>query len=790
MKHQSIIGKMTLEEKASLMSGKSFWNTKPIERLNVPTMMMTDGPHGLRKQTASEDHLGLSGSYPATCYPTASCSANSWDEELLFEMGRHLGIEASSEGVGMVLGPGVNIKRDPLCGRNFEYYSEDPLLAGRCAAAMIRGIQSEGVSACVKHFAANSQEHLRMSNDSVVDERTLREIYLPAFETAVKEGKTRGLMTSYNMVNGQYANENMHLLRDILRGEWGYKGLIVSDWGGNCDRVAAIRAGSTLEMPSTAGETDRQIVEAVRTGELDEALLDEQVDNLLEMVFTAQENLRERKVYDIKEHHAFAAKVAEGSAVLLKNDGGLLPIDGTKRAAVIGDFAFEPRYQGAGSSLIEPTVLTCALDTLRAEGASIIGRERGFRRSGRPDGPMLERAVALAREADVVLLFLGLDDLSEAEGVDRAGMAMPANQIHLLREISRANPNVAVILSCGSPVEMEWDRYAKAVLHMYLGGQAGADAAARLIMGKAVPCGKLAESVPMRYEDAPAAGNYPGAEATAEYREGLYIGYRYYLSANVPVKYPFGYGMSYTRFEYSDLKATREKVSFTVKNVGGRAGAEIAELYIEPRTNGTFRPKRELKGFKKVFLEAGESRELEISLSDRSFAYWSIERNGWATEPGAYAIEIGASCEDIRLTQEIILEGEPVADPYADSVFDVYRAADVKHVSDESFAALLGREIPPAHWPKNGRLGFNSAIAQGRTKKHGVGRLLYDGVKLVQRTMALIGKEKYSVEVNFVLNMPYRGLSRLTGAMSDKAVYAILKIANGEKGGFRELLKK
>lgn len=787
MKYKYLIDKMTLEEKASLMSGLDFWHTKPVERLGIPSMMMTDGPHGLRKQLDESDHLGLNASVPATCYPTASAAANSWDEELLYDMGRHLGTEAVSEGVGMVLGPGVNIKRSPLCGRSFEYYSEDPFLAGKCAAAVIRGIQSNGVYACVKHFAANSQELLRMSSDSVLDERTLREIYLPAFELAVKEGGTRGLMTSYNMVNGEYANENTHLLREILRGEWGYDGLIVSDWGGNCDRVRALAAGSTLEMPSTGGETDRQLVSAVKSGELDEAVLDGQVDILLDMVFSTAPVLRERKPYDKSAHHLFARDMAEKCAVLLKNENGILPLSGREKLAVIGEFAEKPRFQGAGSSFICPTKLVNALEALKNEGVGIIGYEKGFAIGKKPDLALESRAAALAEKAETVLLFLGLDELSEAEGIDRSSMRLPDNQVRLIKKLRSVNKNIVVLLSCGSPVEMEWDDNAAAVLHCYLGGQAGAEAAVRLVLGRANPSGKLAETIPVSLMSVPSTPYFPGREATAEYREGIYVGYRYYLTANKKVKYPFGYGLSYTTFEYSDLRVDGYEVSFTVKNTGTREGAEIAQLYISANTGGVFRAKRELKGLKKLTLAPGESAEAVITLDDRSFSYWNTSLNRWVVEEGSYTVGIGASCEDIRLEAEITLAGESVPNPYAGELFAPYHTADIASVPDESFRALLGRDIPPHLWQKDGRLGFNSAISQGARLPGGMGRALYDGVVFVQRMLSAVGAKRASVEINFVLNMPYRGFSRLAGIVSDDGARAIVACANREKGAWKAL---
>ena len=788
MKYAELISQMTLEEKASLMSGANFWNTKAIPRLGIPSMMLTDGPHGLRKQGGKEDHLGLNKSIPSTCYPSAAGLANSWDEALMEEMGEYLGHEAACEGVCVLLGPGVNIKRSPLCGRNFEYFSEDPYLAGKMASALIRGIQRNGISACVKHYAANSQELRRMTNDSVVDERTLREIYLPAFEMAVKEGGVRCLMTSYNRVNGIYAHEHPHLLQDILYGEWGYKGMVVSDWGGNNDRVASVKAGGTLEMPASQGQTDRYIVDAVKNGQLEECILDEQVDRLLDLVFTTQPHIT-GKTYKREFHHAEAARVAEKTAVLLKNEENILPFTTEERIAVIGDFARAPRYQGAGSSRINPTKLDKGLEALTAQGADIVGFAPGFRRGGKMDEELLQKACKLAQEADVVLLWLGLDEAGEAEGVDRENMKLPENQIKLLHAIAEVNPNIVVVLSCGCAVEMDWDTKAKGVIHGFLGGQAGASAMAKLLMGDANPSGKLSETIPVRYEDAPSASYYPGQEATSEYREGIYVGYRYFDSAEKQVKYPFGYGLSYTDFSYHDLKVTEDSVSFRIRNEGASPGEEIAQLYIHADTNGMFRPEQELKGFTKVHLKPGEEKEITICLNDRSFAVWSIAENNWIIEPGTYEIRIGASSRDIRLTAEIHKDGAPQANPYSSAVFEPYYNARVQYIPDESFAALLDREIPFAAWDRSAPIGFNDTLSQGVYLEKGLGRGIYNLLEGMRRFFVAIGKKERANDLAFIVNMPWRNVARMSGFLGDDQVMALLDIINGKKESFSKLMK-
>lgn len=785
--YTELISKMTDEEKASLCSGADFWHTKGVARLGIPQMMLTDGPHGLRKQIGKNDHLGLNAAYPATCFPTASAAANSWDEAMIEQMGRRLGAETRTQRVGVILGPGVNIKRSPLCGRNFEYYSEDPLLAGKCAAALIRGVQSNGIAACVKHFAANSQETLRMTSDSVMDERTLREIYLPAFEIAVKEGRVKCLMTSYNMLNGQYTNENEHLLQDILTREWGYDGLIVTDWGGDNDRVRGLIAGNSLEMPGTGGETDRQILEAVQSGTVKRELLDERVARLLRLVSDAEEAFGNAPGCDMAEHHEFAARFAEECAVLLKNEDGILPLRPGARIAVIGDFAKTPRYQGAGSSHIEPTKLECGLDALRAEGVNVIGFAPGFRRSGGESRRLREQACKLAESADTVLMWLGLDEGSEAEGVDRQHMRIAENQIRLLREVSEANPNIVVILSCGSPVETDWDKHVKALLHGYLGGQAGAKAIARLISGKSCPSGKLAETMPLRLSDTPCFIRYPGAERTSEYREGIFVGYRYYDTANKAVKYPFGFGLSYTSFEYTGLELAPDGVSFTIKNAGSVPGAEIAQVYVAAPKSGVFCPEKELRGFARVELSPGETKRVFVRLPERAYQYWNVSENRWATAGGRYEILIGASSRDIRLRGVVEKPGDGAPDPYAGPVFAPYRHAAVQSVPDESFAALLGREIPPHLWNRDEPLEFNSALVQGAFRP-GIGRLLYRALRLVYGFFRMTGNTEGANNTEFALNLPYRGLARFTGAVTEVQVKALLRAANREKGGLRALV--
>ncbi|MFC4319892.1 beta-glucosidase [Litchfieldia salsa] len=776
--YKELISKMTLEEKASLMSGDNFWNTKPIDRLGIPSIMLTDGPHGLRKQGGKADHLGLNKSIPATCFPPAATLANSWDLELLNEVGTYLGKEAASEQVSVLLGPGLNIKRNPLCGRNFEYFSEDPYLSGKLAANMVKGIQSHGISACPKHYAVNSQEHMRMTIDEVVDERALREVYLEGFRYAVEEGQPKTVMSSYNKVNGEFANENKHLMQDILYGEWDYQGVVVTDWGGNNDRVEGLKAGNQLEMPSAGGITDKEIVDAIKTGKLSEDVLDEAVERMLTLVFDTKEALRNTEKVDYEEHHKKAIDAAKRSMVLLKNDESLLPLRQGQRVAVIGDFAKAPRYQGAGSSLINPTKVDNAWDLLAETELKIVGYEQGFNRFGGKNESLKNSALRLARQADVVLLFLGLDEGSEAEGVDRQDMRLRGNQLELVNELSKVHDNIVVVLSGGSVIEMPFVNDVKSILHGYLGGQGGASAVRDILIGDYNPSGKLAETYPIKYEDVSSAPYYPGLEATAEHRESIFIGYRYFDTKHVPVLFPFGHGLSYTQFEYSDLEVTEQSISFKVKNVGMLAGEEISQVYIKSTNSSVFRANKELKGFSKVHLEPSESKEVKIELDDHAFAYYNSFINGWSVESGLYEIQVGSSIEDIRLTETLELQGDDAPHQYDQEVLKHYYQGDVHQITDTEFHQLLGYTPPNPLWDRKGKLGYNDTIAQGRYKK-GFGKALYLVVLLTKKVLHVMGKPLQANNVMFVMNMPFRQIPRFSqGKVSEKMIDRLLKLIN------------
>lgn len=777
MKHEEMIKKMTLEEKAAFLSGKGEWQTWDFERLGIPSMYCSDGPHGIRKQAGAGDHLGLNPSLPATCFPTAATMANSWDPALGEEIGRALGEEARVQDVHVVLGPGLNIKRSPLCGRNFEYFSEDPYLAGKMAAGYVRGIQSKGRYACPKHFAVNSQELRRMAMNAVVDERTLREIYLTGFEIAVKEGGAKALMTSYNQVNGTYSNENTHLLKDILREEWGYEGIVITDWGGSNDHVKGVAAGSDLEMPTPGMDSARQIVKAVQENRIPEEAVDACVDRLLDAVLTLTGRQEEKpSEFDKEAHHALAKKAAAQSAVLLKNQEDILPLKPGTHVALIGDFAFEPRYQGAGSSMVNTIKLDKMSELIGGYDLTVVGMARGYKRDGEVDTVLEKEAVDLAQSVDVVLYCFGLDELSESEGVDRTHMRIPQNQITLLEAMARVNENIVGILSAGAVVEMPWHTSLKALLHGYLYGQAGAGAMLDIITGKVNPSGRLNETYPVRYEDTPAFKYFPSEERNSEYREALYVGYRYYDTAKVRVLYPFGFGLSYTEFQYRDLTVNPEGAEFTLTNTGNRDGAEVAQLYIGMKDGKVFRPAKELKGFQKVFLKAGESRRVHIPFDDKTFRYWNVRTDQWETEGGTYTIMIGASCLDIRLRTVTEIEGTTDTYPYYTNRMPSYYSGLIGQVEDQEFQELLGYPIPSGKW--NGDLTVNDAICQMYYAKRPAARFVYK--KLTQMKKKSEDAGKPDLNILFIYNMPFRAIAKMTGGMvSMEMVEGIVTMVNG-----------
>lgn len=839
-KYRDLLGKLTREEKASLMSGRNFWHTKAVERLGIPSIMLADGPHGLRKQEKSGDHLGLNKSLASTCFPTAATLANSWDTELLETVGSALGAEAAAESVRVLLGPGLNIKRNPLAGRNFEYFSEDPLVSGKLAASFIRGVQSHRVAASAKHFAVNSQETRRMTLNEIVDERALHEIYLEGFRIAVTEGDAWTVMSAYNRVNGTYANEHRELLIEILRRRWGFDGLVVTDWGGNRDRVEGLVAGNALEMPSTNGVTDREIVLAVAGAALDEAVLDERVAEVLELIDRTEPTPRQAAWAAAHEaraasaprsgsapasssapgsgaapasgsapatsasshlhpkHHELAVEAARRSIVLLENRARTLPLSpgSPARVSVIGDFAGSPRYQGAGSSLVNPTRLVSPLDALRATGLNIVGYEPGFaRRNSRLRG-RARRAFRLASESDLILLFLGLDESAEAEGVDRRHMRLAGNQLELTDELLSLGIPVVVVLAGGSPVELPFAERAAAIVHGYLGGQGGGQALAEVLTGQVNPSGKLAESYPLRYADVPSSASYARSEATSEHRESIYVGYRFFDKVDAAVRYPFGHGLSYTSFEYSGLTAAVDHATLTVTNTGDVAGSEVVQLYVEApdRAENSFRAVRELRGFARVALRPGESQEVRIPYAEHAFDVFHGDDRDWRRIPGRYTIQAAASSRDIRLEALLTVEadeehgapapsGAPVPSeapaPSGAPLSEHYVTGHVERASAADFEGLIGDPLPSPDWPEGGPLTRDNTIEQLRGRG-GFGGLLYYVIERSRGWLLALGMPLHANNTRFALELPFRSVSRMSGGlMNEPMLDALLLMVNG-----------
>ena len=792
-KVDGLVADMTVEEKASLCSGADFWNLKGVDRLGIPSIMITDGPHGLRKQSGSADHVGLNDSVPATCFPTASALASSWDTGLMDEIGRALGEECIKENVAVLLGPGVNIKRSPLCGRNFEYFSEDPFQGGMMAAALAAGVQSKGVGTSVKHFAVNNQEKRRMTVDAVVDERAVREIYLPGFEKVVKEVQPHTVMNAYNLLNGVYCSENRWLLTDILRNEWGFKGLVVTDWGANNDRVKGLAAGQELEMPASGGLTDAKIAAAVMDGSLDEGILDRAARRLLTLILRNSDNLKtgDREACDMEVHHRLARKAESRSAVLLKNDG-ILPLPEGKSVAVIGAFAETPRYQGSGSSLINPWKLEGALEPMRSRfGSGSVTYAEGYHPMGtEPDDALIAEAERTAAGADIAVVFAGLPEVAESEGFDRNHLEMPDSHNALITAVAEANPETVVVLSNGAPVTMPWLYGVKAVLESYLGGQAWGPAVTDLLSGDVNPSGKLAETFPVSLDEDPAQPNFPGGGKSVFYAESLYVGYRFYETANRPVLFPFGYGLSYTSFEYSELEifgpdADRKvTVNYRITNTGKHAGEEISQVYVRDAEAAVFRPEKELKAFTKTALASGESRTVSLELDGRSFAFWDKGRNGWCVEKGDFGILVGASSADIRLEGSVRFEeGDELSAEAADG--DA-AASDWRHPSralfasapaDGRFAALIGREVPAAEKDPAEPFRINSTL--GELKRRRLGRVMFRAI--IRELRKQYGDDEKTMRMMEAMmeDMPLRNLMMMAGGgMTDAFNDGLLMVFN------------
>ncbi len=793
MKHPEIIEKMSLEQKAAFVSGYDYWHLESSEELGLPQIMITDGPHGLRKQNKDKkasSGIGLGNSVPATCFPPAATSSCSWDPELLEKAGEAMGQECLHEKVSTILGPGTNIKRSPVCGRNFEYFSEDPLLAGKCSAAIINGVQSKGVGTSLKHFCANSQEAFRMVLDEIIDERTLREIYLPAFEIAVKEAQPWTVMNAYNRINGVYASENYHTQQEILRDEWGFKGLIVTDWGASVDRIPGLKNGTDLEMPTSGPLNTKKIIAAVKNGELDEAVLDERVDAVVDLIVKSKPALESDHEFDAEAHHEIAARIAEGSMQLLKNDDAVLPLKEGAKVAVIGELASAPRFQGAGSSVINPTKLDNALENLQKLGVDVT-YARGYEKTkDEVNEELFAEAEAAAKAADVAVVFVGLTEEFEGEGYDRIDIDMPKSHNALVDKIVEANPNTVVVLAGGSVVRMPWLGKVKGLLNSGLGGQATGIAVARILTGEVNPSGKTSETYPASYEDNPTFGYYPGGPVTSEHRESVFIGYRYYDAAGKDVVFPFGYGLSYTTFEYSDIAVSADSikdtdtltVTFKIKNTGDRDGAEVAELYVADKESTIYRPVKELRAFKKVFLKAGEEKEVSLELDKRAFAFFNVNTNDWFVESGEFDILVGASSADIRLTKTVTVEGT------VDAEIPDYRATapnyynNVAGITRDDFAAVYGT-LPSPDIDESKKIDKYCCLNDARHTKWG-GRLC----RMIEGIMSKMGSDANGdgkMLAAMATQIPIRNFVAMSmGAFSEAQAEGLLMMLNDDQSSF------
>jgi len=788
MKHKELLAQMTLEEKTALCSGKDFWHLNECERLGLKSIMVSDGPHGLRKHNDKKEKTDIMGSVPAVCFPTASATAASWDEDLIYRMGEALGDECRAEKVSVLLGPGNNIKRSPLCGRNFEYFSEDPYLGGKMAASFIRGVQSKGIGTSLKHFAANNQETRRMTIDTIADERTLREIYLASYEIAVKEGKPWTVMNAYNKLLGTYCAENEWLLGKVLRDEWGFDGVVVTDWGAENEIHKGIKAGQNLEMPGSNGLGSKKLYDAVKNGDLSEDELDERVDEIIELIMKSQETLGDY-TYSMEEHHALAKEVALGSMVLLKNEDNILPLDKNVRIALIGEMAVSPRYQGAGSSQINAPNVDNVYDVMLSKNYGFVYAKGYDKTKDVTDIELLREAVETAKTSDIAVIFCGLTEEYESEGFDRDHIKIPGSHKNLIKAVSKANPNTVVVLSGGSPVEMPWISSVKAVLNGYLGGEAGAAAAVELLYGESNPSGKLAETYPLTISDNPSYNRFPGSVKSVEYRESIYVGYRYYDKRNLDVCFPFGFGLSYTQFEYSDIKLSKKSmkdtssvdVSFKVKNTGKTAGAEIVQLYVKDNESTVFRPEKELKGFRKIYLDAGEEKTVTFTLGKRAFAYYNVNIHDWHVETGDFTILAGASSRDIRLSAKIKVtssESDVLVPDYSENL-PCYYEGDVQNVSDEDFEKLLGYEIPYKNEDVNTEITINSALEDAAGTK--AGKIINDLLLSVFKSMSKGNLSQEKMMTSMALQIPIRCfISMSMGVFTPEMADGLCLILNGK----------
>ncbi|MGB4659991.1 MAG: glycoside hydrolase family 3 C-terminal domain-containing protein [Mobilitalea sp.] len=801
-KAKELVAQMTLEEKAGLCSGKDSWWLKSIARLGLEPIMVADGPHGLRKQIGGDDILGIGESVPAVCFPTASALACSFDRDLVYQVGKALGEECLQEQVSVILGPGVNMKRSPLCGRNFEYFSEDPVLSGELAVGMINGVQSKGIGTSLKHFAVNNQERLRMTVSAVIDERTLRETYLKAFEIAVKKAKPWTIMCAYNRINGEYCSENSYLLSEILRAEWGFEGLVVSDWGAVSDRALGVKAGLDLEMPGCQGINDKKIVAAVTNKMLTEQELDLSACHVTELILQGMKNKQNNFNYDLEVHHDLAVKAAEESAVLLKNEEKILPGNLGQRAAVIGTFAKTPRYQGAGSSKIHPTkvdnaweaLTSCGLDAEYSQGY-LIKPDQAI-----DEEKLISDACKVAKGKDIVYLFAGLPEGYESEGFDRTDITMPEYQNRLIEEVVKVNSNVVVILIGGAPIQLPWVDMVKGILLCYLAGEGGGRAVANLLLGNAVPCGKLAETWPLNLSDVPSVKYFPGGRNTVEYRESIFTGYRYYDTADKPVQFPFGHGLSYTNFIYSDLRVDRAEcnygdkitIHFSITNNGEVAAKETALIFVSHRNEKVFLPKKELKEFTKILLQPGETKQIARELDTKDFGYYNTIISDWYAESGEYTIIVAASCSNCRLekTVEIHSKDQPQPDLRSTAPTYYHLSNQKFEINDKEFCALYGKPLPISDSiacrpfdAGNNLLDVQSTVT---------GKLFKKIAGNMTKKVTQSSEEEEGMMINMMQEMPFHSLVTTgEGMISEKMMDGLLDLMNGHYGkGIVKIIKK
>ncbi|MBP3463460.1 MAG: glycoside hydrolase family 3 C-terminal domain-containing protein [Clostridia bacterium] len=779
MKNEEIIKKMTLEEKATLCVGADYWHSAKATQYNISQITMSDGPHGLRVQKEKSDNLGINKSEISTCFPALSTIGNSWNKENAYKIGESLGKEARKEDVNIVLGPAINIKRSPLCGRNFEYISEDPYLTGILGSEYVKGLQSQQVGACVKHFAVNNQENRRRTINAVVDERTLREIYLKAFQMIIEKSKPWSIMSAYNKINGKYCSENEHLLKDILRDEWNFEGIVISDWGAENNRVDGLKATHEIEMPGGRGNGIQEIIQAVNTGKLDEKDLDKAVDRIIE---TSKKGTNTTKLekYKPEEHHKIALEIAEDSIVLLKNEQNILPIKNEK-IALIGDMAKFPRYQGAGSSSINPFKIENAYDNFIKNNIEFEYSQGYERIESENDKNLREKAIEVAKRNKKVVIFAGLTENYESEGIDRTSLDLPTNQNKLIEEISKINNNVIVVLSNGSPVTMPWINKVKGVITGYIGGEAGGKAIVNCLIGKVNPSGKLAESYPLKLEDTPCFKNFPGTELTVEYKESIYVGYRYYNKQKTKLLFPFGFGLSYTEFEYSDLKIDEKEkeieVRFKIKNIGKAKGKEISQIYISQENPKIFKPIRELKQFEKTELEIGEEKEVKVQLDKSSFEYFNPETKKWEVEEGIYEIQIGKSSEDIILKSKIKINSEDatISKKYPEK----YYTGEIQNITDKEFEEILENKIPEKHL-KLEHITDENTLEQIKETK--IGKIIYEEqIKKMNRLLQEQNVNK-ATKVMMDLQKPLKKFyEKKSSKISKEMVEELLKIAKENK---------